>query len=320
MIRRVAITGATGFIGRHLTARLVSRGVSVDAIQRPESRQPAPEGATVVRAPLDAESLRPAFTQADAVVHLAGVVASNRARDFVHANVEGTREVARAARAADVPVIHVSSLAAAGPAPPSAPRREGDASRPVTPYGRSKLDGERALSAERGLRWTILRPGVVYGPGDRALLPLFAFAGRGLLPLVGRAAAAYTFIYVDDMVRAIVAALETPAAGDTLFVGHPHPVATRALLEDIRAALGRGAVIVPVPMILTRLAALGGDLAGALLGRPMTINSTRYAELASEGFVCSVDRLRETLGIVAEIDLRTGLARTAEWYRANGWL
>lgn len=320
MIRRVAITGATGFIGRHLTAHLASRGVLVHAIQRPGSRQTAPEGATVVRAALDAESLRPAFGQVDAVVHLAGLTSSTRQRDLFDVNVEGTRAVARAARVVDVPLIHVSSLAAAGPAAPSAPRVETDAPRPVTPYGWSKLEGERVLAAESGLRWTILRPGGVYGPGDRAMLPLFAFARWGVLPLVGRATAAYTFVYVDDLVRAIVAALDAPAKQDTLFVGHAQPVASRALLEDIRLVLGRGAVIVPIPMILTRLAALGGDLGGALLGRPLTINSSRYVELVSEGFVCRVDRLREQLGIVAEVGLRTGLTRTVEWYRKQGWL
>ncbi|MBI3403111.1 MAG: NAD(P)-dependent oxidoreductase [Acidobacteria bacterium] len=320
MIRRVAITGATGFIGRHLTADLASRGVAVQAIQRPESRQTAPEGATVVRAALDEGALRPAFAGADAVVHLAGVVSSARARDFADVNVAGAQAVARAARAADVPVIHISSLAAAGPASPAAPRGEADAPRPLTPYGRSKLEGERALAAERGLRWTILRPGVVYGPGDRAMLPLFAFARRGVLPLVGLATAAYTFVYVDDLVRAIVAALEQPPRQDTLFVGHPQPVAARALLENIRSIVGGSAIVVPIPMILTRAAAAAGDLAGALTGRPMTINSSRYAELASEGFVCRVDRLREQLGIVAEVDLAEGLTRTAAWYKSRGWL
>ncbi len=305
MIRRIAITGATGFIGRHLTAHLTSSGALVHAIQRPESRQPAPEGAAVVRAPLDAEALRPAFAQVDAVVHLAGVTSSTRARQFVDVNVEGTRAVARAASAAGVPVIHVSSLAAAGPAAPSAPRDEADAPRPVTPYGRSKLEGERVLAAEHGLRWTILRPGAVYGPGDRAMLPLFAFARRGILPLVGRSTAAYTFVYVDQ---------------DILFVGHPQPIATRVLLEEIRSVVGRAAIIVPIPMILTRAAAIAGELAGALAGRPMAINRSRYTELASEGFVCNVDRLREQLGVVAEVDLRTGLKRTAQAYREAGWI
>ncbi len=73
-------------------------------------------------------------------------------------------------------------------------------------------------------------------------------------------------------------------------------------------------------MALTRVAALAGDLVGAVRGTPAVINSRRYAELASEGFVCAVDRLREQLDVVADIDIRRGLADTAAWYRRNGWI
>ena len=166
----------------------------------------------------------------------------------------------------------------------------------------------------------MLRPGVVYGPGDRALLPLFRFAARGVMPLVGRADAAYTFIHVTDLVRAITAAVDSPAAGDTMFAGHPHPVTTREILEGVRTAAGARAAIIRIPMAVTRLAAIAGDIGGTLRGRPSVINSRRYVELASEGFVCRVDRLRDRLGIVARIDLREGLAETAAWYRQEGWL
>ena len=118
----------------------------------------------------------------------------------------------------------------------------------------------------------------------------------------------------------ITAAVDRPAAGDTLFVGHPQPVTTRALLEVIRAAVGVRAVIVPIPLAVTRLAAFAGDAAGALLGRRTVINSRRYAELASEGFVCRVDRLRDRLGVAAEIDLVDGLADACAWYRRQRWL
>src|SRR5207237_6875514 len=137
---------------------------------------------------------------ADAVVHLAGVVSATRDQDYFTVNVDGTRAVARAARAADARIVHSSSRAAAGPASPAAPRSEDDPPAPMTAYGRSKLEGERALRAVPGLTWTILRPGVVYGSGDRALLPLFALAARGVLPLIGQARAAYTFVHVDDLV------------------------------------------------------------------------------------------------------------------------
>src|SRR5215475_8505553 len=156
-MRSVAITGATGFIGRHLAADLVARGVAVKAIVRPRSPHSAPPETTPVTTPLDADSLRTAF---------AGVDAAVEARTYVAVNAEGTRAVATAARDVGARLIHVSSLAAAGPAPASAPHREDDPPRPLTPYGVSKLESERIVMATSGLRSIILRPGVVYGPTD----------------------------------------------------------------------------------------------------------------------------------------------------------
>jgi nucleoside-diphosphate-sugar epimerase len=343
VLRRVAVTGATGFIGRHLVADLVDRGIEVRAIVRgsPERLallqsdgargfQPSGTGSperlalradvSVVRAGLERAALADAFRDVDAVVHLAGVVSTLRQQEFIAVNVEGTREVADAARAAGARLIHVSSLAAAGPASAGSPRSEDDPAAPVTPYGRSKLESERVLAAMPDLRWIVLRPGIVYGPGDRALLPLFRFATRGVLPLVGRATAAYTVIHVSDLIRAIVAALDSNADRQTVFAGHLRPATGRELLDGVRSAVGGPARIVRMPMALTRLAAIAGDIGGAIRGRPLALNGTRYVELSAEGFVCRVDRLRDCLGIVAEVDLAQGLAQTATWYRQEHWL
>jgi dihydroflavonol-4-reductase len=302
--QRVAVTGASGFIGRHLVEHLAARGTTVVAVRRP----------------FEPRALLEALRGADAVVHLAGVVSALKEQDYFAANVDGTRAVAEAARSLGLPLINISSLAAAGPAPPRAPRAEDDPPAPINAYGRSKLEGERAIARLDGLRWTTLRPGVVYGPRDRALLPLFRVAAAGVMPLVGRTDAAFSFIHVRDLVRAIAAAVDHPAVSDTIFAGHAQPVTTREILEGVRAAAGARAAIIPIPMALTRAAALAGDLAGMLRGKPAVINSRRYAELASDGFVCRVDRLRDRLGIVAEIGLREGLADTFAWYRSEGWL
>jgi nucleoside-diphosphate-sugar epimerase len=318
--RRVAVTGATGFIGRHLVERLVETGDQVRAIQRPDSRHSAPAGTQVLQARLEVAALTEAFHTVDVVVHLAGVVSATRESDFFDVNVEGTRAVALAARAAGARLVHISSLAAAGPAPPTAPRSEDDTPAPITPYGDSKLESERVVASTPGLIWTILRPAVVYGPGDRALLPLFKCAQIGLMPLVGRASAAYSFVHVSDLVSAIEAAVGSASSGDTLFVAHPEPASARAIIEHVRQAVGRRALVVPVPDLLLWVAALAGEVGGAIRGRPLVINRRRYAELASEGFVCRVDRLRERLGVVATIDLPEGLVQAAEWYRREGWL
>jgi nucleoside-diphosphate-sugar epimerase len=319
-IRSVAVSGATGFIGRHLTANLVERGVDVRAIVRPESTHPAADGVKVIRSPLEAGSLREAFAGADAVVHLAGVI--NAVDDAVYSavNVEGTRAVVQAAAASGARLVHVSSLAAAGPASAAAPHSEDDAPNPVTPYGRSKLDGERLVTGMPGLNWTILRPGVVYGPGDRALLPLFKCAKLGLLPLFGRRDAAYMFVHVHDVVRTVSAALEARANGDIVFVGHPRPATARDALHAIRLAVGRPALEFRIPQTVTHLAAVACDLIAHGLGTPMPLNRWRYVELSAEGFVCRVDRLRERLGVVATLDLTEGFAETAAWYRRAGWI
>ena len=320
MIRSVAITGATGFIGRHLAAALAARGVAVTAIVRPGSRHTPPPGSTVVHAPLETAALRDAFLGKDAVVHLAGVVSAVDAKTFFDVNAEGTRAAAEAARDAGARLVHVSSLAAAGPAPASAPAKETDPPKPITPYGFSKLESERFVAGTRGLQSIILRPGVVYGPADRAVFPLFRAAQSGVLPLVGRRDAAYAFIHVDDVVRAIASAIERTEVGGTVFVAHETPVTALDLIEAIQAAVGRKGRVVRIPMPLTHALALVGDVAGRLLSKPMTLNSWRYAEMAAEGFVCRVDRLRDDLGVVANISLREGMARTAAWYRKERWI
>jgi dihydroflavonol-4-reductase len=318
--RTVAVTGATGFIGRHVTADLVARGIDVRTVVRPGSTHEVPGGATIIRAPLDARALGEAFAGVDAIVHLAGLVSALDPKDYSAVNVRGTQEVARAAAAAGARLVHISSLAAAGPAPATAPRTEDDAPSPRTPYGRSKLEGERLVMATPGLRWIILRPAVVYGPGDRAMLPVFKCAERGLLPLVGRQDAAYTFVHVSDVVRAIAAAITAPVDSEIVFVGHPRPVTGREILETVRQLVGRPALIIRIPQAVTRLAAAGCDLVARGIHRSLPLNRWRYVELSAEGFVCCVERLHERLGIVAAIGLGEGLAQTAAWYRREGWI
>jgi dihydroflavonol-4-reductase len=324
MTRVVAVTGASGFIGRHLCTHLAARGFEVRAIVRPSAgtprrHSPHPD-VVVVPAALDPTTLADAFRNVEAVIHLAGVIAALREDEYWTVNVAGTRAVAEAARRARARLVHVSSLAAAGPAAPSSPRSEDDPPAPLTPYGRSKLESERAVAGFDGLNWIVLRPGVVYGPGDRAMLPLFRFAHRGFLPLVGRPGAAYTCIHVADVVRAIEAAIDASVNREVIFVGHPVPVTARELLEGVRAAAGSRAVILRVPALVMRMGAAAGDLAGAVRGQPMLLNRSRYRELYADGFACRVDRLRDRLGVVAQIDLRDGLEQTAAWYKKEGWL
>ena len=149
------------------------------------------------------------------------------------ANVDGTRAVAEAARDAGVPAGPHLEPGRRRPAPPRAPRSEDDPPAPINAYGRSKLEGEHAVAAIAGLRWTMLRPGVVYGPGDRALLPLFR-AGAARRPAAGRPRAApptpSSTSHDPSGDRRGGRPRARPATRS--FVGHPRPVTPRELLED----------------------------------------------------------------------------------------
>lgn len=298
MSLRVGVTGSSGFIGRHVVTSLAQGGHT----------------AVPLRRPFELATLTSSLRSVDVVVHLAGVVSAARDSEFEAGNVGATRLVAQAARDAGVRLVHISSLAAAGPAPPASPRIETDPPAPINAYGRTKLAGETVVRETAGLRWTILRPGVVYGPGDRALGPLFASARRGVLPLIGGPMSAYTFIYVDDAVRAILAAVEQTDSGDTIFLGHREPVTPRALVEAVASTLGVRAALIPIPRLVVRLAAVAGDVVATATGAPTTINTRRFAELYSVGFVCRVDRMAAHLGVAAEVGLREGLERSKRWY------
>jgi nucleoside-diphosphate-sugar epimerase len=317
----VAVTGATGFIGRNLVAHLVEKGVDVRAIVRHGASGPSIAGATVLPSPLETPSLVDVFRGVHTIVHLAGVVNALSQRDYAAVNVEGTRAVVKAAQTVNARLVHISSLSVAGPASAAAPSTEEDPPNPITPYGRSKLASEDVVRSAVGLRWTILRPAVVYGPSDRGLLPLFRWARRGFLPIIGRQDAAYTFVHVTDVARAIAAAIDGAADGQVFFVGHPRIVTPVDLGEHIQLAVGRRRILrVPLPRPIVRVAALVAEGIGRTRGKPMPLNLSRVRELWAPGFVCRVDRIRQQLNVAAEIDLPEGLADTARWYERESWL
>jgi dihydroflavonol-4-reductase len=318
---RVAVTGANGFIGQTVVCHFRDAGWDVRAIVRPGRQCAVPDGVPLVPIRFTASELARAAQGTDVIVHTAGLTRAATAGQFHGANVEMTREVARAAVATGARLVHISSQAAAGPGTPARPRREDDPPSPLTAYGRSKLAGEEVVQASPDLSWTILRPGPVYGPADRAALPLFRLARRGIaLEVPQDPAPAYTFVHVDDIARGIVAAATSPAAERQVFaLGHPESVTARTLTDALARVLGRPCRHVRIPYALLLVAAMAGD-AAALCGSRLSIDRARLTELMAPGWVFSVEKARERLGFAARVDLLEGLASTAAWYTRHGWL
>jgi nucleoside-diphosphate-sugar epimerase len=317
--RSVSVTGATGFLGWHVAEAFRLAGWRVRVIVRPGGIKPVPDDVQRIEAAFHSGTLSAAIGDSDVVVHAAGLTRAHDASGFEF-NVSGTRAVVDAVNATGARLVFISSQAAMGPGTIRHPTREDDVPRPLTPYGRSKLAGEGVVRSEARAPWTIIRPTSVYGPRDRQFLPIFRLAARGIFLRVVPAATAFTFIYIDDLVRGVVLAAEDErASGQALFFGHPDPLRGDDLLRALADVFGRRYRPWRVPDVVLRACAWGGQLAWKLGAEPL-LDSARLTELRAEGFVCAVDRVREVLGVTASVPLLDGLARTAQWYRQRGWI
>ena len=253
----------------------------------------------------------------DLVVHLAGRTRASSLTDFLTANAEVSQRLAETARQTGSRLVYISSQAAAGTGTPERPTTEEDTPSPISDYGRSKLAGEEAVRGVEGLDFTSLRPSAVYGPGDRDFLTLLRCAERGFFPTLGRAGAAYSFLYIDDLVEAIeIVAERGELSGQIFFVAHPRPSSLDDFSSALAAAFDRPLRSIPVPTGLLWLASSIGVLA-AKLGFDPLMTPSRYREITAEGFVCSTDKLATATEFRAGVPLEEGLRRTIDWYTRN---
>lgn len=320
---RVLVTGATGFIGRHVCAALHARGHVVRALVRPGRGDPRPAGAEVVVGDVTVpESLPPALAGVDAVIHLAGVTYASRLATYHQVNTAGT--VNLAAAAAGRPLrrfVFVSTLAAQGPSPRSQPHVSPGGEAPINAYGRSKLAAEAALADRDGheLPLTVLRPAIVYGPGDSRLLAWSRLIRRRVVPVVP--GLELSFLHVDDLVALLVALVERgDAPAGPLFLSDGAPRAMDQVVDFVeRAAAHAPAMRLPLSSgLLSAAAPVFERLAEASgVGR---LAARTIAELAASGWACVPDEARRALDFTPSRDLLSGLAETFDWYRAEGWL
>jgi nucleoside-diphosphate-sugar epimerase len=318
--RRIAVTGATGFVGWAVAERLRDDGLEVRALVRQGSRKPVPQGIEARTVAFEPGPLRAALEGCDAVVHAAGVIRAANQAGFDAGNVAGTQAVVAGANGAAARLVLISSLAAAGAGTVERPACEDHEPKPLNAYGRSKLAGERVVREQARVSWTIIRPPAVYGPRDRGFLPLFRMAARGVFIQAVRPAMPFRFIYIDDLARGVaLAATDDAAGGEVLYLAHPQTFTSEELLRELAAVFGRPYRPWRMPPPLLSAAAVAGDLAWRAGVKPL-LDSSRLAEFRAAGFVCSVDRARQVLGFAAEVGLREGLERTASWYRGKRWI
>jgi dihydroflavonol-4-reductase len=335
----VLVTGASGFIGGRLVRGLIERHCRVFCLVRTNSRtdELRSAGAELVTGDVtDRASVARALaeSQAGTVFHLAGLVKARSRDDFMRVNAGGVEAVAAACadRAGPPVLVVVSSLAAVGPCAADASRSEGDIPAPVSNYGRSKLAGEQAATRYGGaVPISIVRPPIVFGPGDRGVLEIFRPIARwGLHVVPGRGRGRYSLLYLDDLVEGLLLVAEkgervsrnaSPGGQGIYFIaGEDRPTYTQ-LGQSIATALGnKPLVVMHLPGPLARLVGLSGDVMGCIRRRPGWVNSDKITEALAGSWTCSPAKARAQLGWSPGAALTDRLRETAQWYRQAGWL
>ena len=325
---RVAITGATGFIGSRLALRRLAFGDCVralgrenNAVEAAHARELSAAGAQLRRTALgDRDGLVSAFRGMDVVFHLAAAQheASVPDRYFHEVNVEGTRHVMEAACEAGVRRVVYGSTIGVYEALPGRTVNEHTPLVPQNVYGRTKLEAERVIQAEgKNLPWVIARISETYGPGDHRLLKLFRGAARGLLVQIGSGMNLHHLVYIDDLLDGLEAAARAPEAeGRTYVLAGPKPVTTRALLDAIAHELGGRSCRLRLPLapLVAVAAVLEHTLAPLRIQPPL---HRRRMDFFRKSFAFDQDEARRDLCYSPKVDLASGVERTLAWYRTQ---
>jgi nucleoside-diphosphate-sugar epimerase len=313
MVDSVAVTGATGFIGRRLVESLLASGFEVRALCRDPENAALPAGVSVIRGALESDaSLNLLVAEADAVVHCAGLIKAATRADLDRVNRCGTALLLESCARQPAPprVVFVSSLAARHPE--------------LSHYAISKRRAEEELARREGrLHWTAIRPPAVYGPGDRETFQLFRALRYGLFPTPALERARLSLIYVDDLCEAIVALLSVPIESGSLFEirdACAEGYSWRAIAEASANHLGRKVVRVPMPLGVMRVLAAANHSLSRITGHVPRFSPGKVRELFHENWVCHDNPLARHTQWRPKVDLAEGIGRTLSWYQKHGWL
>ncbi|NLI77270.1 MAG: NAD-dependent epimerase/dehydratase family protein [Candidatus Riflebacteria bacterium] len=358
-IRRTLVIGANGFIGRRVVGEGAAQGRPGIAMVLPGTPRVEAAGWECLEGPVtDSPAFRQALQGCDLVINLAGNMHGARPSRFRAANVTALAELLKAVGQMPSPprLIHVSSVAALGPALEGKPLGEGSPARPVCLYGRSKLAGERLIAAwatgregegpfamgETGVSrrhpWRqkgmadivtvgspaclrlplVVRPCSVYGPGDRNFLDLFRWARRGLFPRLATRTKRVQLVHVDDLARALWRAAEA-CLGGVLHLGNPAVVTDDDLAAALGRAVGRTLRAFFVPPGAAAIVGRLHDLVEAGTGTASLVSSGKMREMSFPCWLQDFSRQEALLPGMSWTGLDEGIAATAAWYRQEGW-
>lgn len=331
-MKKILITGASGFIGSFIVEEALKRGFETWAAVRKSSSRKYLNDSRIHFIELDLGNLdklekQLSGQQFDYVVHAAGVTKCLHSNDFFKVNTEGTANLALALRRQNTGLrrfVYLSSLSVMGPVREQEPHTEitaADEACPDTAYGKSKLESEQRLEAIKGFPFIVLRPTGVYGPREKDYFMMAQSISRHVDFAVGYRPQHLTFIYVMDVVQAVVLALDHGTVGSRYFISDGRVYSSRTFSDLISNELGNPWLLrIKAPLWLLRIISFAGEWTARITGKISALNNDKYNIMKQRNWMCDIKPAENELGYKPQYDLKRGVAATIKWYKDNGWL
>ena len=322
------VTGGTGFTGSHLVRRLLARGDTVRVLDSAPglfADELRSAGADLVLGSVtDSAVVDRLMTGVQQLFHVAAVFRQVNLPDRVYHEVNsvGTRVVGEAALNHGVTSFVYCSTQGVHGDIKSPPGNEDSPIRPEDYYQQTKYEGEQEIAAlvARGLPATTLRPMAIFGPGDPArFLFLFRATKRGRFLMFGNGETLYHPLYIDNLVDAFELAAAKPGTGEVYLIGDAAFFSLNDLVRAVATSMDRHVRIIYLPFQPLWMAAVACEAVCTQLGIEPPL-FRRRADWFRQNRAFSIEKARRGLGYEPKIDLPTGLARTAAWYRQHGYL
>lgn len=328
---KILLTGANGFVGSHLCEKLLHEGHHVFALVRTPNKftVAAHERLTVIKGDLDQENLAwidllPA--DLESCIHTAGIVHTYLTEEFYRVNAGGTENLVNnlKKRFLNFHFVLISSLAASGPGLGTSNRNELDMDFPVSVYGRSKKKAEEVLSLNAPSLWSlsVIRPPMVIGPRDPAVLDIYKMVQGGVILLPGKNAkeTLYSFVCVFDLIETITQVVAQKKTG-IFFSAHPQIVTFNQLINEIKTQLKKKWIIYfPLPLFLIRLLATVLNFIYRIFPHNLRLTPDKYHEIAATNWTCLGTKSEQELGQVYNYDLERTITVTLIDYKSRKWI